>query len=334
MEHIFIAVFSMFVLFYAFFQFSPRPILDPKRPDTKVLATKTASELEDWLVNHEAQNPHIVNGAEACIKWAAEPKVTELCFLYIHGFSATRQEIAPVTELIADHFNANAVYARLSGHGVTQDSMNATAEDWLQSVVDSWEIASRIGKKVVLIATSTGAPLSIWLNEQIELKNQLHAMIFLSPNFKIKNPLGFMLTWPWAQYWIPYIFGKERKWEPENELAAKYWTHRYATKAVIEMQKVVDWASNLKQSSAHPALATFYMKNDPTINHRAAVNFHKKWQSDYKVLHPVDTNNETPQHVFVGDIAAPQRNEWCVKASIKFLESLSVDGIQVSDPLN
>ena len=178
MEPIFISVFSIFALFYAFIRFSPRPILNPKKPNTKVSATKIPSELKDWLVEHEAQNPHIVDGAEACIKWAAQPNVTEMCFLYIHGFSATRQEIAPVTELIADHFNANAVYARLSGHGLTQDSMNATAEEWLQSVVDSWEIASRIGKKVVLIATSTGAPLSVWLNEQIELTNQLRAMIF------------------------------------------------------------------------------------------------------------------------------------------------------------
>lgn len=306
----------------AIFWYAPRPRLDPKPPGSQVPASLGLAELGIWLTEHEASLDAVIEGTDARIEWANEPVVTDLCFLYVHGFSATRQEIAPVTERIADHFNANVVYARLAGHGLSENSMQATAEQWLQSMVDSWDIASRLGKKVVVIATSTGAPLCVWLNEHIARPDQLHALIFLSPNFKVRSPFGFLLTWPWAERWVHYFIGKEHSWKPENEQVARYWTHRYSSKAIIEMQKVVDWVRKLKPTSSQPPLATFYMQDDPTINHQAAINFHKKWGAEHKALHPVDIDIDVPQHVFVGDISAPQRNDWCVEASIKFIQSL------------
>ncbi|MBT6586074.1 MAG: hypothetical protein HON77_17385 [Gammaproteobacteria bacterium] len=323
------AIVTIIVLFAtvitAIFWFAPRPLLDPRRPGPQVPASLGPAELETWLTEHEAGHAGVIEGTDARIDWANGPAVTDLCFLYVHGFSASRQEIAPVTKRIADHFNANAVYARLAGHGLSENSMQATAEQWLQSMVDSWEIASRVGKKVVVIATSTGAPLCVWLNEHIDRADQPHTFIFLSPNFKVRSPFGFLLTWPWADRWVHYLIGKEHRWEPENDQVARYWTHRYSSKAIIEMQKVVDWVRKLKPAPGQPPLATFYMKDDPTINHQAAINFHNTWGADHKALHPVDIDIEVPQHVFVGDISAPQRNDWCVKASIDFIHSLPTE---------
>ena len=306
----------------AVFWLAPRPLLDSRPPGTQVPASLGPVELETWLTEHEARYAGVIDGTDARIDWATKPGVTDLCFLYVHGFSASRQEIVPVTDRIADHFNANVVYARLAGHGLSENAMQATAEQWLQSMEDSWDIASKVGKKVVVIATSTGAPLCVWLNEHIARRDQMHAFIFLSPNFKLKSPFGFLLTWPWAELWVHYLVGKEHSWEPESELVARYWTHRYSSNAIIEMQKVVDWVRKLKPASGQPPLATFYMKGDPTIDHDAAVDFHQRWRSDYKSLNPVDIDIEVPQHVFVGDISAPQRNDWCVEASIKFIQSL------------
>ena len=320
------AIVTIIVLFAAvisaIFSFAPRPRLNPTPPGSQVPALLGPAEIETWLNEHEAGHNAVIEGTDARVEWANGPGVTDLCFLYVHGFSATRQEIAPVTERIANHFNANAVYARLAGHGLSENSMQATAEQWLQSMVDSWDIASRVGKKVVVIATSTGAPLCVWMNEHIARPDQLHALIFLSPNFKVRSPFGFLLTWPWAEQWVHYLIGKEHSWEPENEQVARYWTHRYSSKAIIEMQKVVDWVRKLRPVSSQPPLATFYMKDDPTINHQAAIKFHQKWGAQHKALHPVDIDIELPQHVFVGDISAPQRNDWCIESSVKFIHSL------------
>jgi esterase/lipase len=301
------------------FLFAPRPRLDPEVPATSVPPELSPADLATWLASHEAAHDAVIEGADATIAWADGPAVQDLCLLYVHGFSATRQETAPLTERVADRLGANVVYTRLAGHGLERNAMEAAAEHWLQSMVDSWEIASRIGRKVVVIAVSTGAPLSIWLNEHVAERDQVHSFVFLAPNFKIRNPFGFLLTWPWAPQWLPMLVGKEHSWEPENELSARYWSSRYPTHAVIEMQKVVDWAKQQKLAGGNVPLATLYMEGDPTIDHDAAVNFHEAWEADTKSLHQVTIDAHNPQHVFVGDITAPHRIDWCVDTCVEFI---------------
>lgn len=322
---LFIAISLIAAILAAIFWFAPRPRLDPVAPPSQVPQDLPIENLPNWLHEHEQSHGHVIEGAEATIEWADGPAVTDLCILYVHGFSATRQEIAPIPERVAGHFNANILHARLAGHGLSENPMTASAEHWLQSMVDAWDIASRIGKRVVIIAVSTGAPLSVWLNEQVADTDQVHSFIFLSPNFRIRNPFGFLLTWPWAESWVPLIVGREHSWEPENELAAKYWTNRYETRAVIEMQKVVDWTAKLKPAGDQPPMATLYMENDPTINHAAAVAFHDQWPASAKQLHQVTLDADNPQHVFAGDITAPHRTDWCVDVCTRFIESLPAE---------
>lgn len=313
------AVLIILTVIVALFIFAPRPILDPAPPATQVPAELTAADAESWLAQAEMDHGHVIEGAEASIVWADKPARTPLVFLYIHGFSATRQETAPVTERVAAHFGANTLYARLAGHGLSRNAMNASAEDWLQSMVDIWEIAHRIGDRVVVLATSTGAPLTTWMLEHVADPKIIHSLIFISPNFQIRHSLDFLLTWPLAERWVPRLLGGEHSWEPESELADRYWTSRYSILAIIEMQKVVDWAANVRTLRGGIPLATLYMEDDPTINHAAAVDFHEDWDHDVKSLHRVDLDEENPQHVFAGDITAPHRTDWCIQRCIEFL---------------
>ncbi|MBT4161829.1 MAG: hypothetical protein HOC70_10850 [Gammaproteobacteria bacterium] len=301
------------------FVFGPRPKLNPTVQTTLVPQNLAPAELASWLTEYEEAHQGIIGGAEAKIHWADEPAVTDICLLYIHGFSASRQETAPVTERVGAGLNANVVYTRLAGHGLESDGMEAAAEDWLQSVTDSWEIASRIGRRVVIVAVSTGAPLAVWLSQLVTNRELVHSLVFLSPNFRVRSPFGFILTWPWSRYWVPLLLGRERSWEPENELADRYWTSRYSIHAVIEMQKVVDWVKHNPPISHNIPLATIYMTGDPTISHEAAVNFHHAWDASTKELLEVTIDRENPQHVFAGDITAPHRVDWCVDACVDFL---------------
>ena len=57
---------------------------------------------------------------------------------------------------------------------------------------------------------------------------------------------------------------KPKNLDPENSNVAKYWTSSYSTRALIEMQKVVDWAKNFVPTIDLPLL-TFYVKNDPQL---------------------------------------------------------------------
>ncbi len=302
-----------------FFLVAPRPKLDPTAPASPVPADLPIEDLDAWLA--EAEPSHVVDGAEAAIHWHGTKQKTPLCFLYVHGFSATRQETAPLTEQVAEHFDANIVYARMAGHGLTTDSMQASAEDWLGSITMAFDLASRVGEKTIVIATSNGAPLTIWALQHLPQASQVAGLIFCAPNFRIRNPFDFLLTWPLAHKWVPYVIGKEHSWEPENELAAKYWSHRYATTAIIEMQKVVDWVKRSRQrlDSRNIPLQTLYMQEDPTISAQAAVEFHSNWEAEEKDLHEITIDIENPQHVFVGNITAPHRVEWCVNRCRDFI---------------
>ena len=301
---------------------APRPKLDAKTLQTRVPKDLNPQELDDWLSTEEMSQDNVIKGAEARIFWANQPEKTELCVLYIHGFSASRQEISPVPEKIGRALSANLVCARLAGHGISKRSMQASAEDWLQSVTDAWDIAARIGKKIIIIAVSTGAPLSIWLTQRPFTRSALHCLLFVSPNFQIRNRFAFILTWPWARAWAPKLLGAERSWEPENELVARYWSSRYSINAVIEMQKVVDWVRLTRLDSYQIPLATLYMKGDPTINHQAAIAFHNTWQANPKELIRVTLDPENIQHVFTGNISAPHRVDWTVETCLKFVRSV------------
>ena len=75
------------------FVLGPRPRLDARAPAVRVPPGLTVTDLENWLIGSEARITHIIDGTEARIVWQdpASPAKTPLCFLYIHGFSASRQ---------------------------------------------------------------------------------------------------------------------------------------------------------------------------------------------------------------------------------------------------
>lgn len=307
------------------FLLGPRPRLDARRVPVQVPHDLSLHELARWLADKEAKVPGVVDGGDACIQFASPdaPQRTPLCFVYIHGFSATWQETHPVTALLADRFGANVLQARLAGHGTTSEDMVTPAEAWLESMLETWEIATQLGDKIVLVATSTGAPLCVWLASMPDVRQNLHALLFMSPNFKVRTNFGFMLTAPWSPHWLHLVVGRHRQWQPESEAQAKYWTWRYSTLALIEMQKVVDWVKRQKFDEFTTPLAVMYMKNDPTIDPRAAIAAYHAWGAEHKALIAVTIEGDVAEHVFAGDITGPQRTDWCVAQFATFLESLA-----------
>ncbi|MDZ7683703.1 MAG: hypothetical protein U5O39_00320 [Gammaproteobacteria bacterium] len=263
-----------------------RPKLDPAPSFRELPDTNDLQSLADWLDAQEQAVPGLVDGAAAHVRFAdpEAPAKRPLCFLYLHGFSATWPETAPVTERLATRFGANIVQARLPGHGVGPEGMLTPAEEWLASVYLSWQIATRLGHKVAIVATSTGAPLSVWLASRPDVPDTLHSLLFMSPNFGIRSRFAFLLTAPLSPYWIHLILGQERHWEPINEAQARYWTSHYSNRALIEMQKVVDWAGKQDVRRFRIPLATMYMKNDPTIDPGAAIGIHRRWGGEPKSL--------------------------------------------------
>lgn len=307
---------------------APRPKLDPRAKPTLVPSELSLTELNSWLTTQETILPHVIAGAEARIRFANEklPQRTSYAILHIHGFSACRQETAPVAEKIADNFGCNLVELRLAGHGLSENVMTASAEDWLQSVVNGYDIACQLGNNIIIIGTSTGATLAAWAASTLQKQpDQITALLLMSPNFKVNSRFDFLLTLPAAQTWIPWILGPERHWQPENELVAKYWSSRYPMQAVIEMQKVVGWLRKQRLKAYHTPLALMYMRNDPTIDPVAAIRAFRKWGASEKQLIPVTISGDNAEHVFAGDLSQINRTPWCVAQFSAFLTRLMDD---------
>ena len=140
--------------------------LSGPRLDTSVqLETPYLPEsLDAYLRDSEARFSDITPGAEKTIIWAGEAETkTEYVVVYLHGFSATRQETAPVAQLIGAALGANVYSTRFTGHGRDGKAMlEGSLNRWLNDTHEAMAIARRLGEKIILLGVSTGGTAAVW----------------------------------------------------------------------------------------------------------------------------------------------------------------------------
>jgi esterase/lipase len=141
------------------------------------------SELDNYLAKRESRY-NLKPGTEAKIVWHEEvQRPTDYAIVYLHGFRASHPEGHPVHQEIAKHFGCNLFLSRMEEHGVISDYplLNLTEEKLLRSARFAFEIGRRIGKKVILMGTSTGGSLSLYLAAQRKFQKTISALILYSP---------------------------------------------------------------------------------------------------------------------------------------------------------
>ena len=118
-------------------------------------------QIEHRITMAESQITDIRPGLEKSIIWAGAPhQRTRYAIVYIHGFSASKEELRPVPDRIAVALGANIFYTRLTGHGRTAEAMReASVAAWMQDLAETFQIGSMIGDKVIIISCSTGGTL-------------------------------------------------------------------------------------------------------------------------------------------------------------------------------
>ena len=96
----------------------PRNALGPKTAASRPLPPVDTALLDNWLQSGEATHSDIKPGNAKGISWqSASHQRTPWAGVYVHGFSASRLETAPVTDKVAKALGANAFHTRLTGHG-------------------------------------------------------------------------------------------------------------------------------------------------------------------------------------------------------------------------
>lgn len=281
-------------------------------PRERVEAAPTTASVSDpvaRLAAREAAHPDIRPGAEARIVWAgAEGAATETVVLYLHGFSASAEEIRPVPDNLAAALGANLVFARLSGHGRTGPAMaEPRAGDWIADTALFLEIARSIGDRVLVIGTSTGGTLAAWAMTDPAMSEGVAGVVFVSPNFAIANRAAVLLELPFARAWVPRVAGRERSFAPLNEAQAAHWTTAYPTTAGVTLGTLLREMRGRDLATARQPALFLFSDADRVVRAGATRAAAARWGGPVTLAPqtlPVD-GADPFHHVIAGDIVSP-----------------------------
>jgi esterase/lipase len=281
------------------------------------------TELDSYLAQSESKYGDVVDGAEKKIFWASNKlEQTEYSIVYIHGYSASRPEMRPLPDLVAKDLNANIFYTRLSGHGRTSEAFSQTsANDWLNDTIEAFEIGKKIGKKVIIIGSSTGCTLATWLVTKEQYQKDIASIIFISPNFYTASKMTKLFLYPAGVGFAKLIYGKERSWQPQNEAVAKYWTHKYKWEALTPMIVLVEFVQDLALEKIQVPALFLYTEQDKVVDTNEIVKKFSLIGSKSKKLRNL---NQVPDHVMAGDIRSPNTTELLHSEIKGFLNEIGI----------
>src|SRR5690606_38457319 len=106
------------------------------------------------------------------------------------------------------------------------------------SAKEALAIGQKIGKKVILMSTSTGGTLALRL--AATYPDQVHALINMSPNVAINDPAAFILNNPWGLQIARMVMGGNYRDTGATEEESKYWNAKYRIEAIVQLQELLE----------------------------------------------------------------------------------------------
>lgn len=302
-------------------------IVPSDKVDTEISFKESdlSHNLDEYLQEVEAQFPDIVPGTEKRIIWAGSPGVkTDLAVVYLHGFSATSEEIRPVPDNVAKAFGANLFFTRLTGHGRTSAAMGeVSAGDWLEDAAEALAIGRRLGREVLVISTSTGGTLAAISATDAGQIFGVKGIVFVSPNFALKHWGAMLMRLPLARYWLPLLVGREIGFEPENEAHGKYWTTRYPSVSAFPLGSLLRYANGLDYSGVTTPALFIFSDKDQVVSPKATRRMIERWGGTVAVVPMTPEEGDDPNaHVIAGDIVSPGGTGPATNAIINWVNGL------------
>ncbi|MCB9187587.1 MAG: alpha/beta fold hydrolase [Flavobacteriales bacterium] len=218
----------------------PEPHLDP----TPTSVSVPLDSLDGWLAYRESGFKTLKPGNEARIEWYNDSvSVTEYAVVYLHGFTASGEEGNPVHRAFAERYGCNLYLPRLYGHGLdtTEPMIDLTPENYLESAKEAIAVGKKIGRKVILMCTSTGGTLGIYLAAH---DPEVDALICYSPNIDIFDQNSQVLTKPWGLQLARFISGGPNRQYEASEEFKKYWQTKYRLEGLVAVRQLIDLTMN------------------------------------------------------------------------------------------
>ncbi|WP_420146486.1 alpha/beta hydrolase [Spirosoma sp.] len=203
--------------------------------DPDLLKLEQAIQASESNVNLKPDN-------EARIIWADSSRrvKTPYSLVYLPGFSASWAEGDPIHKQLAQHFGCNFYLARTAGHGVNSPDalQELTPAMYAASAERALAIGKALGDKVIVIGTSAGGMLALYLAAH---HPEIDGLILYSPCIAVANPALRLITMPWGQQVLDQVFPDEHVTQTHYDgERSRYWLPKYHTNGLITLQTMLD----------------------------------------------------------------------------------------------
>lgn len=251
------------LLFIIVYFFGPRPA-SPKYAKDLPAVPAQAAALENYIAAQEKKH-QVKPDNEARIVWLNDSlkQPTEYSVVYLHGFSASQEEGDPVHTDFAKKFGCNLYLPRLAEHGIdTSDAMaNLTADKLWNSAKEAYAIARQIGKKVIIMGTSTGGTLALKLAAEYP---DIAGLLLLSPNIAINDPNAWLLNNHWGLQIAHIVKGTYNTSSDTTATYKKYWYNKYRMESAVQLEEFLETSmkASVFEKVKQPVLLLYYYKDE------------------------------------------------------------------------
>lgn len=260
----FLKLFGLFLLVLIIvYMLGPKPAA-PELSATLPTVPADPLQLEKYIAANEEAHKLRPNN-EARIVWfndSAKEK-TEYAVVYLHGFSASQEEGNPVHLDFAKKFGCNLYLSRLAEHGIdtTEQLVNMTADNLWNSAKEAYAIGKQLGRKVILMTTSTGGTLALQLAADYP---EINSLILMSPNIAINDPNAWLLNNHWGLQIAHLVKGAYNKADDTTAIYRQYWNTPYRMEAAVQLEELLETTmkASVFEKVKQPVLLLYYYKDE------------------------------------------------------------------------
>jgi pimeloyl-ACP methyl ester carboxylesterase len=196
---------------------------------------------------------------------------TEFAILYLHGFKASRKEGQHVTDKIGSRLKANTYYMRLPGHGTNiEEHRDTKFQEYIDKSTTALLMMNKLGKKVIIVGTSTGGLIGTYLAAQYPKK--VAGLILVSPFYDFTSSLAKAMR-HYPLLWLYSKVNPKRTLTPKIKESSLYWYNSMyvmSGRPLVHLLKYIA-IDEVYEKVTVPTLMFYYYRDDNNQDKTASV---------------------------------------------------------------
>ncbi len=265
LKYIFLTIIALIIIGIITYLLGPK--MEFEKVDGKMTFTSIPLlELDRIVKAKDANTENLKDKCGAEIIWKNDSiQQTEYAIVFLHGFSACAFEGNPIVNDFAKEFGYNLYLHRFPEHGLNdkESFKKITPKIWIESGKEAINIGKNLGKKVIVVSSSTGGTVSTFL--AAENPDAIAVQFLYSPNFELANPAAGLMNDQWGFQILKNIEGSEYHYIKGMSAESKpFWTTTYRIEGLIALQDLIEQTMTKEtfEKIKTPTFIGYYYKNE------------------------------------------------------------------------